>query len=543
MYGIRSMDLNHVLVWIVALNTVVALTVQWRRFGTRYVGWLVAHGLVLIVLAASWLVAEERAGMISLAVWLPLVGLPMLLGRWLGSLLIRRQYDAARRVARMLAVLHPADGWRSYPSCIDILGLIQSGNLAAAEERLAGLSDPDSNLARFATVHLLRAEGRWEEVRQWIERQGDPSSSAISVELALQYERALGETGCVEAMVLFHRQIRQRMRGSMSIPVSDLQVAAFTGRREIVAQLLAGSFRSHPAEVHDYWRAIASAAAGDRPAAEMVFHRLAVSGSVEMQAACRRRLENPLPAVEPDRFPSEARAALAEFEESLRHELRYRTVGVGIGRRPLVVPALVVANLAAFALELRGGTEDLEHLVSLGALVVVGDGTPVEWWRVFTAGFLHFGAVHLAMNLLGICILGSYMERVWGRWRLLVCYLAAMCGGNVVAQLFIQPDPGDAIVMLGASGGVMGIIGSSLGFSLMAWLRNRVAVLGRQISMFLFILAIQMVFDVFTPVVSSTIHMSGFALGFATAVAISVVVREDLGDDKVAVLATSSGGR
>jgi len=62
-----------------------------------------------------------------------------------------------------------------------------------------------------------------------------------------------------------------------------------------------------------------------------------------------------------------------------------------------------------------------------------------EWWRVITAAFLHIGPVHLAMNMLGLLIFGSELERALGRWRFLALYLLSVLGGAAAIQLFGDP--------------------------------------------------------------------------------------------------------
>jgi rhomboid protease GluP len=86
------------------------------------------------------------------------------------------------------------------------------------------------------------------------------------------------------------------------------------------------------------------------------------------------------------------------------------------------------------------------------------DGTALahgEWWRLFTATWLHADLAHLAMNaVFGLLLLGLTMGRYGPRVGLLAAYLAGV-GGNVAAWL----SYGESHRGLGASGVVMGALG------------------------------------------------------------------------------------
>src|SRR5688572_2648397 len=68
-------------------------------------------------------------------------------------------------------------------------------------------------------------------------------------------------------------------------------------------------------------------------------------------------------------------------------------------KRLSLTTALLGVILAVFVVELaRGGLTDLGVLVDMGAMVpqLVEDG---QYWRLFTAIFLHAGAFHLLFNV------------------------------------------------------------------------------------------------------------------------------------------------
>jgi membrane associated rhomboid family serine protease len=80
----------------------------------------------------------------------------------------------------------------------------------------------------------------------------------------------------------------------------------------------------------------------------------------------------------------------------------------------------------------------------------VADG---EWYRLFTAMFLHFGVLHLLMNMWALWVLGRPLEAALGRVRFLALYLLCGLGGSVLAFVLGSPNVPSA----GASGAVFGM--------------------------------------------------------------------------------------
>jgi membrane associated rhomboid family serine protease len=78
-----------------------------------------------------------------------------------------------------------------------------------------------------------------------------------------------------------------------------------------------------------------------------------------------------------------------------------------------------------------------------------------EWWRLFTATWLHADLAHLAMNVvIGFLFVGLVMGRFGPGVGLLAAYLAGL-GGNLAAWLAYDANQRG----LGASGVVMGALG------------------------------------------------------------------------------------
>lgn len=125
--------------------------------------------------------------------------------------------------------------------------------------------------------------------------------------------------------------------------------------------------------------------------------------------------------------------------------------------RPWIVYALIAANVAVFVVEIARGLDpirpDVPGMVELGAsyppLTLGG-----EWWRLGSSMFLHFGILHLAMNMLCLYQVRA-VELVFGRVGFFAIYLLAGLGGGI-AILLVSGN----VVAAGASGAVFGAYGA-----------------------------------------------------------------------------------
>jgi rhomboid protease GluP len=80
-----------------------------------------------------------------------------------------------------------------------------------------------------------------------------------------------------------------------------------------------------------------------------------------------------------------------------------------------------------------------------------------EWWRLFTAMFVHIGVIHILLNMYCLWNLGPLAERLFGPWRFLLLYLLSGVAGDV-ASVALHPT----IVAAGASGAIFGVAGALL---------------------------------------------------------------------------------
>lgn len=84
------------------------------------------------------------------------------------------------------------------------------------------------------------------------------------------------------------------------------------------------------------------------------------------------------------------------------------------------------------------------------ALTLSGD-----WWRLFTNIFIHFGVIHLAMNMYCLYTVGVYLEPMLGKAR----YIAAYICTGIIASIVSLWWHTEGVNSAGASGAIFGIYG------------------------------------------------------------------------------------
>jgi membrane associated rhomboid family serine protease len=134
----------------------------------------------------------------------------------------------------------------------------------------------------------------------------------------------------------------------------------------------------------------------------------------------------------------------------------------------------------------------------------VADG---EYYRLFTSMFVHYGLVHLALNMWALWVLGRELEARLGPSRFLTLYLVAGVGGSVACYLFTP-----AAQSAGASGAIYGLFGA-----LFVVFRK----LNLNTSSIITVLVINLVFSFTVPGISIAAHLGGLVTGGLIGVALA----------------------
>lgn len=122
-----------------------------------------------------------------------------------------------------------------------------------------------------------------------------------------------------------------------------------------------------------------------------------------------------------------------------------------------VTPILIITNILIFVVMVCSGVSFFEpatqSMLNWGAnsTVTTLDG---QWWRLLSNCFIHFGLVHLLLNMYALAFVGILLEPFLGRLKFLSAYLLTGIIASL-ASLWWH----DYTVSAGASGAIFGMYG------------------------------------------------------------------------------------
>jgi membrane associated rhomboid family serine protease len=205
--------------------------------------------------------------------------------------------------------------------------------------------------------------------------------------------------------------------------------------------------------------------------------------------------------------------------------------GSAVGMQGYVTKALIAVNTAVFLLGLffaRNLMATFTQLHEWGAVIGpsfiqddrgqtfmlsspgVDDG---GYYRLFTAMFLHYGWIHLVLNMYALYVLGRALEAALGPIRFLALYLLCGFGGNVAVYVF-QPNSFAA----GASTAIYGL------FAAYFLILRR---LGRDASSVIPIIVINIVLTFTIQGISIAGHLGGLVTGAVAGAGLAYAPRQN----------------
>ena len=79
-------------------------------------------------------------------------------------------------------------------------------------------------------------------------------------------------------------------------------------------------------------------------------------------------------------------------------------------------------------------------------------------WQLVTYSFLHGNELHILVNMLGLYMFGSEVERVLGPRRYVTYYFVSVLAAAVAQLVMSTLNPGPPYPTVGASGGIFGLL-------------------------------------------------------------------------------------
>lgn len=129
---------------------------------------------------------------------------------------------------------------------------------------------------------------------------------------------------------------------------------------------------------------------------------------------------------------------------------------------PPVTFALLIANVAVFLAQ--GFANDSLviwfALWPFGSPAYTGPEAPAGFlpWQLVTYSFLHGNGLHLLVNMLGLYMFGSEVERVLGVRRYFTYYFVSVLAAALAQLVMSAMAAGPPYPTVGASGGVFGLL-------------------------------------------------------------------------------------
>jgi membrane associated rhomboid family serine protease len=149
--------------------------------------------------------------------------------------------------------------------------------------------------------------------------------------------------------------------------------------------------------------------------------------------------------------------------------------------------------------------ELIRRFASVNALIAQG-----EWWRIFTAAFLHGSLAHIFFNMYALYLFGPRLETQVGSLPFGLLYFASAAGGGAASYL-LGPE---VQVAVGASGAIFGLFGAWM----VAAYKMRRSPAGRALfNQLAVLLAINLALPLLIPNIDWRAHLGGFATGLVVA--------------------------
>lgn len=171
---------------------------------------------------------------------------------------------------------------------------------------------------------------------------------------------------------------------------------------------------------------------------------------------------------------------------------------------------IIALNILYFLVtEISGPTEFSDVLIRWGALYTPAVKENGQYWRLFSAMFLHAGIRNLLNNMLTLYVLGSILEGETGWLRYSLIYLLGGLSGNAV-EYGLSVRSGETVVAVGASGAVFAVMGA------LVWvlIRRKGRAKGMTIQRMLLLVGFSVYFGFASSGVANAAHVGGLLAGF-----------------------------
>jgi len=510
------MDFEFYLIVLVIFTCLAILFRSIRIFPIQkdYV-WIIVTSLILTLTTYSlFSINKKELVIVCISLWIPLVLLPTVAMNFLYFTLRKKQYNKAYKWALVIRFFHPADHSLKQPQIIKFYLLIQNGDIKNAEHALQNFNDLKKIQHRAIIGHFFIATGQCQKYIKWVEQHFSPQGLENFPDVISKYLLALGENGRLKKMLETFNKYKKVMNTLLfkyHYLLSRLYLFAFFGEKELTRELCIQKLNFFNREEKRFWLATADLFAGKTKPAHTEFKELKNSSLSTVRLYTKKRLSMK-PKKLTARLKKDITTTLAEEKTLLHQEAKY---GNPLSfkktkKRPYITLLMMGLIVFMFLLEiLNGSPTNQNNLYLLGAMVKIPQ-YPMVWWRLFTAIFLHFGFMHFAVNLLSLRLIGPNVEKMLGSFKFLVIYLLSGIGSVFFA---VQLSSHSSLILVGASGSIMGLLGSMAYLLFMGYKKEKSTIAFRSFIFITLIFILQIISDSLIPMSSLSSHFFGFLIG------------------------------
>jgi rhomboid protease GluP len=183
--------------------------------------------------------------------------------------------------------------------------------------------------------------------------------------------------------------------------------------------------------------------------------------------------------------------------------------------RCYVTAALIGGNIFIFILMYILGVRFDENPIKASQMMIQwGSNLGIltrsgEYWRLLTSMFLHFGLLHIAMNMFCFYQAGPLVERLFGNVGFAILYFFSGIVASLCSSCYF-PFSNSA----GASGAICGVLGGLFGFIIRSKKTIPVSIFKSWKSAILSFIGLNVVIGFLVPQIDFAAHGGGFIAGF-----------------------------
>ncbi|MEA5533282.1 rhomboid family intramembrane serine protease [Crocosphaera sp. XPORK-15E] len=508
------MDLETIILISIYFSCILVILRVVKGILPKKDGWIIFSGIIFVITLILSLLDSPLNSWLGGSFCLMFLWIPPWVLSWVNRLIEVQNYKKASQLFSSLYWLHPTPIWRDYLQLIIALEMAKNGQIEAGIKQLQSSNQSESIIAYYRQVLIYEITADWQGCLQWFDSKVKAKILWNDATLLTYYIRCLGETGQLNRLfkeVLAVESKLLKLRKLSKINLLYLYVFAFSGQIFAVQELFKQSLFFYPQELQEFWLLTAKMAINPQKDHKHKLLKLCSNNNQILSNAIHWRL---------NQSPLNLKKSLNETSCKTLYFIQFQTNKFANNsliftiKKQKITQIIIVINVLVFIAEINlGGSENIETLYDLGALVpmMVWEG---QFWRLITANFLHYGWLHLLMNMIGLYVVGGLVESLSQTYRYLIIYFTSGIGAMFLfSYLAIYTNNLDYI-LVGASASIMGLVGSLTAIFLRKWWQEKSSINRKRFLIMLMMLGLQFISDFLIPQVSIMSHLFGFMIGF-----------------------------